>query len=121
MELLVLSWASLAFRSSEPFSLGEGGPTQRAPSPGCRVHLRLTAQTAANQPAADLSAQVLRELTQLRSSWAPASPDFSGWNWVAVRGPFSTAATNRSPPCSAQVTSGARVRPRISSVHSRTA
>ena len=44
--------------------------------------------------------------TQLRSSAAPASPDFSGWNWVAHSGPFSTAATNRSPPCSAQVTSG---------------
>ena len=39
---------------------------------------------------------------------APASPDFSGWNWVADSGPFSTAATNRSPPCSAQVTSGGR-------------
>ncbi len=37
---------------------------------------------------------------------APASPDFSGWNWVAHSGPFSTAATNRSPPCVAQVTSG---------------
>ena len=29
---------------------------------------------------------------------APASPDFSGWNWVAHNGPFSTAETNRSPP-----------------------
>ena len=29
------------------------------------------------------------------SSVAPASPDFSGWNWVAHSGPFSTAATNR--------------------------
>jgi hypothetical protein len=42
---------------------------------------------------------------QLRNSCAPASPDFSGWNWVAHSGPFSTAATNGSP-CSAQVTSG---------------
>ncbi len=25
----------------------------------------------------------------------PASPDFSGWNWVAESGPFSTAARNR--------------------------
>jgi hypothetical protein len=46
----------------------------------------------------------------LLSSVAPASPDFSGWNWVAQSGPFSTAATNRSPPCSLLVTSGARVR-----------
>ena len=44
--------------------------------------------------------------THERSRAAPASPDFSGWNWVAGSGPFSTAATNRSPPCSAQVTSG---------------
>ena len=44
--------------------------------------------------------------TQLRSRWAPASPDFSGWNWVAHSGPFSTAATNGAP-CSAQVTLGA--------------
>ena len=35
-----------------------------------------------------------------RSSAAPASPDFSGWNWVALTGPCSTAATNGSP-CSA--------------------
>lgn len=34
---------------------------------------------------------------QLVRSWAPASPDFSGWNWVAHRAPFSTAATNGSP------------------------
>ena len=34
---------------------------------------------------------------------------------MALSGPFSTAATNRSPPCSAQVTSGARVRPFVSS------
>ena len=33
-----------------------------------------------------------------RAATAPASPDFSGWNWVAISGPFSTAATNRSPP-----------------------
>ncbi len=61
-----------------------------------------------------------RVWTQLRSSWAPASPDFSGWNWVALSGPFSTAATNRSPPCSVQVTSGARVRSFVCSVQSRT-
>ena len=42
--------------------------------------------------------------TQLAISRAPASPDFSGWNWVDHTGPSSTAATNRSPPCSAQVT-----------------
>ena len=43
--------------------------------------------------------------TQLASSWAPASPDFSGWNWVAHSGPFSTAATNGVPWVD-QVTSG---------------
>ncbi len=42
---------------------------------------------------------------QLVRSWAPASPDFSGWNWVAHRAPFSTAATKRSPWV-AQVTLG---------------
>ncbi len=57
---------------------------------------------------------------QLRSRAAPASPDFSGWNWVAESGPFSTAATNRSPPCSAQWTRGSRVRPLVRSVQSRT-
>ncbi len=40
---------------------------------------------------------------QLRSSRPPAAPDFSGWNWVDHIGPCSTAATKRSPPCSAQV------------------
>ena len=48
--------------------------------------------------------------SQLRNSSAPASLDFSGWNWVAHNGPFSTAATNRSP-CTAQVTVGAANRP----------
>src|SRR5262249_60920139 len=47
----------------------------------------------------------LRVSSQLASSAAPASPDFSGWNWVAHSGPFSTAATNGSPWV-AQVTSG---------------
>ena len=46
-----------------------------------------------------------RVATQLAISRPPATPDFSGWNWVDHRGPCSTAATNRSPPCSAQVTS----------------
>ena len=41
----------------------------------------------------------------LRAAPAPASPDFSGWNWVAESGPFSTAATKRSPWV-AQVTWG---------------
>ena len=40
---------------------------------------------------------------QFSSRVAPASPDFSGWNCVALTGPRSTAATNRSP-CSAVVT-----------------
>ena len=48
-----------------------------------------------------------RVATQVASRCAPASPDFSGWNWVATSGPFSTAATNGSP-CVAQVTSGVR-------------
>ena len=26
----------------------------------------------------------------MRSRWSPASPDFSGWNCVALNGPFST-------------------------------
>ena len=43
--------------------------------------------------------------TQFSSNRAPASPDFSGWNWVATNGPFSTAATN-DDPCSDQLTLG---------------
>ena len=39
--------------------------------------------------------------SQLASSAAPASPDFSGWNWVADSTPCSAAAANRSP-CSVQ-------------------
>ena len=45
--------------------------------------------------------------SQLRSTVAPASPDFSGWNWVAASAPFSTAAT-KSSPWWAHVTSGGR-------------
>ena len=33
-------------------------------------------------------------MTQLASSVAPASPLFSGWNWVAASAPSSTAARN---------------------------
>lgn len=54
------------------------------------------------------------EPTQFSSSCAPASPDFSGWNWVAESGPFSTAATNREPWV-AHVTSGGRNGPSVSS------
>ena len=49
-------------------------------------------------------ALLIRVPSQFSSSCAPASPDFSGWNWVALTSPSSTAATNRSP-CSAVVTS----------------
>ena len=59
--------------------------------------------------------------TQRASSSAPASPDFSGWNWVADSGPFSTAAMNRSPSCSAQVTTGGRNRSSGGSSHRRAA
>ena len=48
--------------------------------------------------------------SQLRSTTAPASPDFSGWNWVAASAPFSTAAT-KSSPWWAHVTSGGAARP----------
>ena len=48
--------------------------------------------------------------SQFDSSAAPASPDFSGWNWVAHSGPFSTTAMKGSP-CVAQVTNGAFIRP----------
>ena len=61
-----------------------------------------------------------RDRTQLSSSEAPASPDFSGWNWVAESGPFSTAATNRSAPYSDQVTAGATDGRVASRVQSRT-
>ncbi len=46
-----------------------------------------------------------RDSIQFFSSCAPASPDFSGWNWVAHSGPFSTAETNRSA-CAVQLTTG---------------
>ena len=49
-------------------------------------------------------AGVYRVCSQLRSSAAPTSPDFSGWNWVARSGPFSTAATKVLAPCVLQVT-----------------
>src|SRR5207302_11214480 len=35
--------------------------------------------------------------TKLRSIRIPTSPDFSGWNCVAHRGPSSSAAANRRP------------------------
>src|SRR5205823_7159347 len=44
------------------------------------------------------------EPTPLASSAAPASPDFSGWNWVAHSAPHSTAAAN-APPWTAVATS----------------
>ena len=42
--------------------------------------------------------------SQFDSRTAPASPDFSGWNWVAASAPSSTAAANGSP-CVVQVIS----------------
>src|SRR6202012_3062290 len=48
-------------------------------------------------------------LSQLDSRVAPASPDFSGWNWVEDSRPSSTAAANGSPWV-AQVTRAAESR-----------
>ncbi len=53
-------------------------------------------------------AHLYRVSIQLVRSWAPASPDFSGWNWVAHRAPFSTAAT-KGLPWVDQVTLGAAI------------
>ena len=55
---------------------------------------------------------------QTVSVLAAASPDFSGWNWVAHRAPFSMAATNGSP-CSVQVTAGGSDGTSTRNVHSR--
>src|SRR6202048_4476692 len=44
-----------------------------------------------NQP------HVYNPSTQLLNTAAPASPLFSGWNWVAASGPSSTAARNGTP------------------------
>ena len=49
---------------------------------------------------------VTQGATQLDSSRMPGAPDFSGWNWVADSGPFSTAARKRVP-CRAQVSAAA--------------
>src|SRR4029077_2515022 len=46
--------------------------------------------------------------SQLASSTAPASADFSGWNWVAVSGPCSTVATKSSPCVVRPVRGGSR-------------
>src|SRR4029450_1716809 len=35
--------------------------------------------------------------TKLASRDSPAAPDFSGWNWVPNRLPYSTAAAKRPP------------------------
>src|SRR5690606_3735269 len=65
-------------------------------APGCPATPPLPAAT-----------RVGRAVTQLRSNRNPASPDFSGWNWVAEMGPASTAATN-SPPWTLVVMCDAR-------------
>ena len=94
-------------------ALGLGGarrprrPRPRAPAPrGARARSLLTA----------------RRLTGTRPSCAAARRrrrrTSRGGTGSRVSGPFSTAATNRSPPCSAHVTSGARVRSLVSSAQS---
>ena len=60
----------------------------------CPLRLRMVGQVGAAR-AGWPCGRVTAIATQLRSSCAPASPDFSGWNWVADSGPFSTAATKR--------------------------
>ena len=66
-------------------------------------HIVLRTTSPAGQPRAVYSVR-----SQLPRSARPALPDFSGWNCVEVSGPFSTAATKRSP-CSLHVTRGARI------------
>ena len=104
---------------------GARHPAGERPAAGRRRALRRSASARAGGGLDGRLALALRaalgpflahsERDPVAQQGAPASPDFSGWNWVAAEGPFSTAATKRSPPCSAQVTSGARVRVRRSS------
>src|SRR5687768_16373960 len=69
--------------------------------PGARLAKAVVEPPTATRHSASFHPQNVS--TQLAIRRAPASPDFSGWNWVDQSGPSSTAATNRSPPCSAQV------------------
>jgi short-subunit dehydrogenase len=73
----------------------------------------------ASSPDAEAGRQPTTSRSQLRNTAAPASPDFSGWNWVADSAPFSTAAT-KSSPWLAQVTSGGRIAVDTSISHRRT-
>src|SRR5690606_31678784 len=102
--------------------VGASGCTARV----CRVKsstlvaesVRATIGLRRRMPGARDRAGQRRVSTQLVSRRSPAWPDFSGWNWVALRGPFSTAAT-KGWSCRAQVTRGGWVRPWWSSTQSR--
>lgn len=76
-------------------------PARMQPSP--KSVTKSSTSTRASGSA--VTSQPTTNRSQFRSSWAPASPDFSGWNCVAQSGPFSTAAT-KSSPWFAQVTFG---------------
>ena len=87
---------------------GATAPGARPRGPGPRPWTAASRSRSARRWARSL-------LTGCRSSCAAAWPrrlrTSRGGTASPSSGPFSTAATNRSPPCSAQVTSGARVRP----------
>ena len=82
-----------------------------------RYDLRRASSPTADRPHHRLSDHVAQPVVQQHRS---ASPEFSGWNWVAASVPFSTAAT-KSSPWWAQVTSGGRTRSDGSSSQRRTA
>ena len=75
--------AGLALDQADGLAVGDVDGGQQLEAVGHAVVLRWVAGAGQGKDA-----------TQWASSWAPASPECSGWNWGAVRGPFSTAATN---------------------------
>ena len=85
------------------------GPARAAARRGSAAARRAAAAGAAARAAARARLRAAcsqRAPASSRAACAPASPDFSGWNWVALTSPSSTAATNGSP-CT-----GARHQPR---------
>ena len=86
--------AGLALDEADRLAVGDVDGGQKGEAHAGEGTGRGTLRTAAGHPADMSRAQPTTSRSQLPSTVAPASPDFSGWNWVADSAPFSTAATN---------------------------
>ena len=95
--------AGLALGEADGLAVGDvdrgeqderGGGVELVHGSSCGMAARATRTPHESARVSDAVVALRARRANCASSRMPASPDFSGWNWVADSGPFSTAARN---------------------------